>query len=113
VTVLLRVEAPEGAVLPLPLVAGYVDRFGIRATKVRVTSLDQDGARTTWVGVTLGASDNLAALQARSPELPLRTARGSARRGVVALPARDLDRSRVQWNGNQADRRRGMRLPHR
>ena len=71
VTVLLRVEAPDGAVLPLTLVAGYVDRFGIRASKVRVTSRDVDGTRTTWVGMTLGAADNLAALQARSPEIPL------------------------------------------
>lgn len=50
-TVLLRVDAPDGgAAVPLAMVAGYVERFGIRAAKVRVTSRDQEGARTTWSG---------------------------------------------------------------
>jgi type VII secretion protein EccE len=71
VTVLLHVEAPDGAALPLPVLAGYVERFGIRASKVRATSVDVGGARTTWVSMTLGATDNLAALRARSPEIPL------------------------------------------
>ena len=71
VTVLLRVESPDGAALPLPVLAGYVERFGIRASKVRATSVDAGGARTTWVSMTLGATDNLAALRARSPEIPL------------------------------------------
>ena len=71
VTVLLHVEAPDGAALPLPVLAGYVERFGIRASKVRATSVDAGGARTTWVSMTLGATDNLAALRARSPEIPL------------------------------------------
>jgi type VII secretion protein EccE len=72
VTVLLRVDATDGTALPLPVLAGHVERFGIRASKVRVTSVDADGARTTWVSMTLGATDNLAALLARSPEIPLR-----------------------------------------
>ena len=71
VTVLLRVDATDGTALPLPVLAGHVERFGIRASKVRVTSVDADGARTTWVSMTLGAADNLAALLARSPEIPL------------------------------------------
>lgn len=71
VTVLLRVEAPDGVALPLPVLAGYVERFGIRASKVRATSVDAGGARTTWVSMTLGATDNLAALRARSAEIPL------------------------------------------
>jgi type VII secretion protein EccE len=70
-TVLLRVEDPAGVGLSLPLVAGYIERFGVRCEKVRVTSRDDVGARTTWIGLTLDAVDNLAALQARSPELPL------------------------------------------
>lgn len=69
--VLLRVEDPAGVELPLPLVAGYVDRFGVRCTSVRITSRDQVGTRTTWIGMTLDARTNLAALRARSPELPL------------------------------------------
>ncbi|MCK0177281.1 MULTISPECIES: type VII secretion protein EccE [Mycobacteriaceae] len=84
VTSVLRVE-PGGtecsADLPLPLIAGYVDRYGVRADKVRVVSRDRDGARTTWIAVTVGATENLAALQARSPQLPLReTADVAARR---------------------------------
>jgi type VII secretion protein EccE len=70
-TVLLRVDDPAGIGLSLPLVAGYVERFGVRCQKVRVTSRDQGGARTTWISMTLDAAENLTALQARSPELPL------------------------------------------
>ena len=69
-TVLLEVEGPE--LLPLPLIAGYLDRYGIRCDKIRVTRRDFNGARTTWVGLTLGAVDNLTALRARSPRIPLR-----------------------------------------
>lgn len=71
VTVLLRVDDPAGVGLALPLVAGYVDRFGVRCEKVRVTSRDVGDIRTTWIGMSLAANDNLAALAARSPELPL------------------------------------------
>ena len=71
VSVLLRVNDPAGVGLPLPLVGRYVDRFGIRCDKLRVTSRDKGGTRTTWIGMTLDATENLAALQARSPELPL------------------------------------------
>ena len=39
-TVLLRVDDPAGVGLSLPLIAGYVDRFGVRCEKVRVTSRD-------------------------------------------------------------------------
>jgi type VII secretion protein EccE len=69
-TVLLKVD-PTDAALPLPLITGYLDRYGIRCDKVRVTSRDRDGDRTTWIGVTVGAADNLAALRARSPRIPL------------------------------------------
>ncbi|MDQ2637268.1 MAG: type VII secretion protein EccE [Actinomycetota bacterium] len=70
-TVLLRIDDPNGVGLSLPLVAGYVERFGLRCQKVRVTSRDQAGVRTTWISMTLNAADNLTALMARSPELPL------------------------------------------
>lgn len=71
VTVVLRVEAPEGAPLPVSTIAGYVDRFGILCDAVRITSRDGDGGRATWVGLTIGAEANLAALQARSGDIPL------------------------------------------
>ena len=67
----LHVDDPAGVGLSLPLVAGYVERFGVRCEKVRVTNRDERGARTTWVSMTLSATDNLAALRARSAELPL------------------------------------------
>lgn len=71
-TAVLRVDdAPSGA-LAVPLLAGYVDRYGLRADKVRVVSREAAGARTTWIALTFGAVDNLAALQARSARLPLR-----------------------------------------
>ena len=70
-TVVLRVEPLQTADLPLELIAGYLDRYGISFDKVRVTSRDVGGTRTTWVGLTLGAADNVAALSARSPRIPL------------------------------------------
>ncbi|BBY18171.1 type VII secretion protein EccE [Mycolicibacterium litorale] len=71
-TVALRVDSAPSGDLPLALLAGYVDRYGVRAHKVRVVSRDVAGERTTWIALTVGAKDNLAALQARSAHLPLR-----------------------------------------
>jgi type VII secretion protein EccE len=80
-TVLLRIDPSERVGLPLRLIAGYLDRYGVRCDKVRITSRDTAGDRTTWVGMTLRATDNLAALRARSPRIPLRdTAEVAARR---------------------------------
>jgi type VII secretion protein EccE len=87
-TALLRVMPPESRpdVLPLPLIASYADRYGLRADAIRVTSRDAVSAtgatrRDTWIGLTLSAADNLAALQARSPQIPLHeTAEVAARR---------------------------------
>jgi type VII secretion protein EccE len=87
-TALLRVSPPlAGAdALPLPLIAGYAERYGLRAEAIRVTSRDSTSEvgtreRETWIGVTLSAADNLAALQARSAQIPLHeTAEVAARR---------------------------------
>ncbi len=80
-TVALRVEPRQAAELPLALVAGYLDRYGIDFDKVRVLSRDGVAARTTWITLTLGAADNVTALTARSSRIPLQdTAELSARR---------------------------------
>ena len=87
-TALLRVTPPEADpdVLPLPLIASYADRYGLRADAIRITSRDSttdtgERQRETWIGLTLSAADNLAALQARSPQIPLhKTAEVAARR---------------------------------
>jgi type VII secretion protein EccE len=87
-TALLRVTPPEADadILPLPLIAGYAKRYGLRADAIRVTSRDSTSEagtrqRETWIGLTLSAADNLAALQARSPQIPLHeTAEVAARR---------------------------------
>ncbi len=87
-TALLRVTPPQADadVLPLPLIAGYAERYGLHADVIRVTSRDSTsdaGARQreTWIGLTLSAAGNLAALQARSPQIPLHeTAEVAARR---------------------------------
>ncbi len=85
-TALLRVGPPVGDsdVLPLPLIARYLDRYGIRADKVRITSRDNASdasRRETWIGLTISAADNLAALRARSSRIPLyETAQVAARR---------------------------------
>jgi type VII secretion protein EccE len=85
---LLRVAPPVSGpdALPLPLIASYADRYGLEMDAVRITSRDtatEAGApeRETWIGLTLSAADNLAALQARSPQIPLhQTAEVAARR---------------------------------
>jgi type VII secretion protein EccE len=80
-TIVLRIESAGADELPVPLIAGYVDRYGLRSDKVRITSRDADGHRQTWVGLTLAAEDNLTALQARSARIPLHdTADIAARR---------------------------------
>jgi type VII secretion protein EccE len=87
-TSLLRVTPPLGNsdALPLPLIAGYAQRYGLRADAIRITSRDSTSEvgtreRETWIGLTVSAADNLAALQARSPQIPLHeTAEVAARR---------------------------------
>ncbi len=85
-TALLRIGPPVGGsdVLPLPLITRYLDRYGIRADRIRITSRDNASdasRRETWIGLTVSAADNLAALQARSSRIPLHeTARVAARR---------------------------------
>ncbi|ODR11827.1 type VII secretion protein EccE [Mycolicibacillus koreensis] len=85
-TAVISITPTEGAseVLPLRLIAGYLERYGIRADSIQITSRDGDpeqAHRDTWVGLTVAAADNLAALQARSASVPLQeTARVAARR---------------------------------
>jgi type VII secretion protein EccE len=87
-TALLRVTPPVSSpdVLPLALIASYTDRYGLRADAIRVTSRDTASdagvpQRETWIGLTLSAADNLAALQARSAQIPLhKTAEVAVRR---------------------------------
>lgn len=121
-TALLRVVAPgaDADVLPLPLLARYLDRYGIRADKIRITSRDNAAdasRRETWIGITISATDNLAALRARSERLPLHeTAQVVARRladhlrelgwDVTSVAPDDVPRlltsnARERWSGVQ------------
>ncbi|WP_082570507.1 type VII secretion protein EccE [Mycobacterium sp. Root135] len=70
-TVLLRVDEPAMDELPVALIAGYTDRYGLRCDKVRITSRDLAGERQTWITLTLAATENLRSLQARSSRIPL------------------------------------------
>lgn len=70
-TVLLRLDEPASDELPVALIAGYTDRYGLRCDKVRITSRDRAGERRTWITLTLVAAQNLSALQARSARIPL------------------------------------------
>ncbi len=83
-TALLRLGpgSSDSGALPLPLIARYLNRYGIRADSIRITSLSTaSGVTDTWIGLTLSALDNLAALQARSARIPLHeTAEVAARR---------------------------------
>lgn len=72
-TVVLRVVDGMQSDLPLDLIGGYLDRYGVRCDGLRITSRDTEAGRTTWIGLTMSAAANLTALQARSAVLPLRT----------------------------------------
>ncbi|AKK25743.1 type VII secretion protein EccE [Mycobacterium sp. EPa45] len=79
-TALLRVDRRDGD-LPLQLLTGYLNRYGLVCDAVRVTTRTAGDATTTWIGLTLSGARNLAALQARSTQIPLRqTAENAARR---------------------------------
>ncbi|OBJ53377.1 type VII secretion protein EccE [Mycobacterium sp. 1423905.2] len=84
ITAVVRIGAPPSGtdVLPLPLLARYLNCYGVRADTIRITNRHTgSGAVQTWVGLTVDAADNLAALQARSPRIPLQeTAQVAARR---------------------------------
>lgn len=71
-TVVLRILDGTSVDVPLDLVAGYLDRYGVRCDSVRVTSRDTETGRTTWIGMTLSVVSNIIALQARSVTIPLR-----------------------------------------
>lgn len=69
-TVVLRVDPADPA--QLPVAVSYLDRYGIRCDKVRVTHRDAGGSRRSWISLTVAAVDNLDALRARSSRIPLR-----------------------------------------
>lgn len=69
-TVTLRVDPADPA--QLPVVVSYLDRYGIRCDKVRITHRDAGANRRSWISLTVAAADNLAALRARSSQIPLR-----------------------------------------
>lgn len=69
-------DSAAGNAVPLSLIASYLNRYGLRADTVRITSRgtrSDGGAGTTdtWIGLTYAAAPNLAALQARSASIPL------------------------------------------
>ena len=89
-TVVLRLLDDDDEV-PLSVISGYLERYGIRCDAVRVTRREIPGAHTTWIGLTVSAAANIAALQARSADLPLRdTAEVALRR--LADHLRELGR---------------------
>ncbi|MUM22776.1 type VII secretion protein EccE [Mycobacterium sp. CBMA271] len=99
-TVVLELKPPtSGEDVPVGLLAGYLDRYGVRCSSIRVTTADIDGAEgKIWVSLTLSAADNLTALQARSQRIPLReTASTAARR--LSDHLRELG-----WDVSAADR---------
>ena len=70
-TVALRL-LDDGTAVPLTVISGYLERYGIRSDAIRVTRREIPGNRTTWIGLTVSAAANIAVLQARSMDLPLR-----------------------------------------
>jgi len=72
-TAALRITASAaGNAVPVSLISSYLNRYGLRADAVRLTSRSGAGTTDTWIGLTYAAAPNLAALQARSASVPLR-----------------------------------------
>lgn len=69
-TVVLRVDPADPA--QLPVAVSFLDRYGIVCDKVCVTHRDANGSRRSGISLTVAATDNLLALQARSSRIPLR-----------------------------------------
>ncbi|ADG97230.1 conserved hypothetical protein [Segniliparus rotundus DSM 44985] len=74
-TALIRVAAPAGAGpadwLPLSLIAGYLDRYGVRCAAVRVAFRRVGDEQEAWITLVVDAVQNLVALRARSPRIQL------------------------------------------
>lgn len=117
-TALLSVTSlnADSDTLPLPLIAGYLQRYGIRADMIRIISCDNRfDNRKTWIGITVSAVENLAALRGRSSRIPLsETAQVVARRlagqlrelgwsaslvGVDGVPQLVTSTAREAWRG--------------
>lgn len=82
-TVVLRLVPGTGSEVPLDMLAGYLDRYGLTCESVRVTSRQAASTRTTWISLTMSARANLVALQARSTRLPLQDTAGTTLRRVA------------------------------
>lgn len=80
-TVMLRIDSGPTRNLPLPIIVSYLNRYGIRCRSIRVTS--RDPHRVTWVSLTMGAADNLTALEGRSSSLPLHETASVVRRRLA------------------------------
>lgn len=70
-TVVLGIEDPLDDELPVGLIAGHAERYGLRLDKVRITSREVGGQVQHWISLTLDAEQNLSALQARSAQIPV------------------------------------------
>lgn len=83
-TVLVRVDSRDRE-LPLDLLAGHLDRYGLRCDSVRVTTRSTQADVTTWIGLTFSGARNLSALQGRSAQIPLRQTAENAARRLIGL----------------------------
>jgi type VII secretion protein EccE len=95
-TVLLRIDSSDRE-LPADVLAGYLDRYGVQADSVRVTTRTIANDTTTWIGLTFSGARNLDALKARSAQIPLReTAENAGRRLINHL-------REIGWTATLAD----------
>lgn len=69
--------------LSMDLLAGQLDRYGIRCRSVRVGRHQGSAGDQVWISLLFSAADNLAALQGRSAEIPLHATAHVAGRRVV------------------------------
>lgn len=75
----------RGVALPVPLIAQYLNRYGILADKIRITDRHTaSGGSETWIALTLSATDNPVALQARNSCIPLQEVTRIAARRLAA-----------------------------
>ena len=95
--------APGDRTATLALIVYYRDRYGVRADGVRIVQCETADGTSIFIGLTIAAAPNLAALQARSSAIPLWDTAG--RPPTVCRPAA---RTRLRRGARGGDR--GARL---
>lgn len=115
-TVLLRLGEGPGRAVPLATIAGYLNRFGIMCSGIRITTVDPEPV--TWISLTVSATDNMAALLARDTQVPLHETAQVVRRRLadqlreLGWDVRLVDAHDIPWPVAVSESWRSIQVKH-